>query len=629
MALRMEVQTTAGGSFTEVSLSTYKLHSFVYRAAYGQATSLEFQAVAPNHTHPLGIRNFIRFWDDAGTLPDGTTQSASAPLFEGFIRKVDPGSTTQSVRMTAFDPTVEIGETFRIMSIPWQAGVGTNFPLPGVLAYPRLVFNSKIDNDDDWVFERAHNYNVGQIVKTILDDQNHPLVYWNAAGSPAYSTTELAAMNFELQEKEVFDTETVRSGIERVVGKWHPTRKLFWKPGVRQWRFPDLTASTARTLVLNTASGAVLSIDMARSIEGRYTSVRFYGPTTSTTQTVTLGAGGLTDLSDAVFLQSNPPTCCNVSGLHRWQITDPNLRSFANRLPESIIVQTGDYQMAITDYPQLLGYWPNDTEVGKAGWRVISGWYYESKESGIIALWPEGAYATRYNPNPSSGQPKYENPTDIMFIYGLASSPLQVRVPTSGYEGTAYTVANIQNEFLQYDEMLAAYYERYQATTTVNRLNKYAQLGRYMLDMKKDILYSGGATLEGIKYDYAFLDRRVNVAAVDENGDVLLTGWEAINAYVTDVEYDFENRTTTISFNADQAEIIGLDPETMKKQLQIRALKQRKLETFVIFNTKIRERTIGDSQQGFSQQWKVHETTYSVLGGGVEFYDPLTGIAEK
>jgi hypothetical protein len=629
MALRMEIQTTAGGSFTEVSLSTYKLHSFKLTVSYTHPAKLSFKAAADGHTFPLGIRNFIRFWDDAGTTPDGSAQSATNPMFEGFLRVVNPGGATNEVDMVAFDPTAEIGEQFKIMSLPWLEGVGTAPPLPSPLATPRLIFNSKIDNDDDWVFERAHNATVGTIVQTILSDQFNPLEYWNAATSPAWNTAEIDAMNFELQEKEVFETETVRSGIDRLVTRWHPTRKLLWRPGVRQWRFPDLTASARRLLVLNTTGGNVLSLDIARSIEGRYTAIRFYGPTTSTTTVLTLGGGGLTDISDTVSLQSNPPTCCNVSGLHRWQITDPLLRSIANRLPESIIVQTGDYVMGITDQPVLLGYWPNDTEIAKKGWRVIPGWYWEDKTAGKIALFPSGAYATRYNPSPTSGQPNYENPTDIQLIYGLASSPLQVRVPTTGYEGTAYTVANIFNEQLIYDEMLAAFYERYTVTTTATRLAKYAQLGRYLLDQTKNILYTGGATLEGIQYDYLWLDRRINLSAVDENGSVVTTGWESIDAFLTDVEYDFEERITTLTFNSDQAELIGVDIDQAKTMLRIRALAQRQLPVFVTFKTDIRGRKISDKQQGFSQQWSVHETTFRVQGGGTEFYDAQTGEVEQ
>ena len=629
MALRMQIQTTAGGSFTDVSLTTYQLHSFRLSISYTHPAKLTFKATWPQHQYPLGIRNFVRFWDDAGTTPDGVAQSSSNPMFEGFMRVVTPGNATQEVDMECFDPTSEVGEQFRIMSLPWQAPVGVSPPLPAVLSTPRLIFNSKIDNDDDWVFERAHNATVGMIVKTILDDQNYPLVYWNCAGSPAYDYTELNAMDFELQEKEVFETETIRSGIERVVNRWHPTRKLLWRPGVRQWRFPDLTQSPARLVVLNLSSGGVLSLDITRSLEGRYTAIRFYGPTTSTLTQLYLSNGGLTDISDSGFLQSNPPTCCNVPIMNRWQITDPVLRSVANRLPSAVTVQVGDYAMGVTDQPVLMGYWPNDTEIGKKGWRVIPGWYWESKVDGIIALIPGTNVAARYNPNPSSGQPAYENPTDIQLIYGLASTPLQVRVPETGYEGTAYTLANVFNEFAQYDEMLAAYYERYTAVTTATRLAKYAKLGRYMLDQKKDILYSGGVTLDGIRWDWLWLDRRLNIAAVDADGDGVATGWESINAIVTDVEYDFEEQTTTVTFNSDQAEILGLDFESMKKQLQIRALAQRQLPVFVTFRTDIRGRRISDVQQGFSQQWNVHETTFRVQGGGVEFYDPQTGRVEQ
>ena len=65
--------------------------------------------------------------------------------------------------------------------------------------------------------------------------------------------------------------------------------------------------------------------------------------------------------------------------------------------------------------------------------------------------------------------------------------------------------------------------------------------------------------------------RRVNFGArVD--GQKLTTGWENINAIVTDVEYDLEKGTTTLQFSTDMLEYTQQDPELLRALLQIKAM---------------------------------------------------------
>jgi hypothetical protein len=68
------------------------------------------------------------------------------------------------------------------------------------------------------------------------------------------------------------------------------------------------------------------------------------------------------------------------------------------------------------------------------------------------------------------------------------------------------------------------------------------------------------------------LNRRVNIDAIDANGGNVATGWESIGAIVTSVELDIENKLTTLQFSTDQAELIGIDIESQKRALKIRAL---------------------------------------------------------
>lgn len=625
MALRMEMQTTAGGSFTTVDIAALKLHDFRLRVGYSHPITLTFNAVAAGHTYPLGIRNFIRVWDDASNTPDGSPQSNTNPAFEGFIETVTPID-SNIVSMTAYDPSYEAGRSFPIMAQPWQSSGGSI--VEGVTSFPRAVYNSTIRADEDWAFEREHNASCGRIIKLILDDQYLPLNYFNAANSPAYDSTELSTLDYIPQEKEVFDTEAVRSGIERVL-RYHPNRRLLWRAGARQWRFPDLTTAPQVTLTLNESGGPVMNLDITRSLANRYTAIRFYGPITSTLTVASTQDGSLADISDSVALQYNPPTCCNVTGMNRWIITDPNKRNIANRLPGYQLVQVGDYALQFTDEPVLLGYWPTTTNAGQSGWRVILGWYWVDKAAGVLGL-PPGLFAVRYNPSPVAGQPTWENPSYIKLIYGVAASPLQVRYPTSGFEGTAYSVANIQNEKKVYDEMLAAYWDNFNVITTASRLAKYTTLAQYMLSTMKDIVYAGSVVLDGIDWSYLWLNKRLNFAAHDADGNAITTGWEDVNAYLTDVEYDFDSRLTTLSFNSDHLEMIGLDMEQAKKRLQIRAVEMRQTPITYSLTTRIRNRTIGEGGRGgFSSQWNVMETTLQVDGGQAYFVDPTTGAVER
>lgn len=617
-ALQMEYQTTAFGSFTAVDFTAQRIGQMKLTISYQHPARLSWVHQKPQHTFPLGIRNFVRLWDDAANGPDGNPQSSSNPIFEGFIMEVNPGNESNEVEYVAYDPTRFAAQQFNISSLAWSAGTVPSAP-PETAAgsYPRLVFNSKIDNDDDAAYQRLDDATVGQMLATIFDDSYHPLYWTNAApgdgtsagnGSP-YETGDLTVLTFKPQEKEVFESETVRGAVTRLL-RHYPSWRFLWYPGTRKWRFGDITASPTVTLTLNDwdADNVVLSLDLQRSLEQRYTAVHFYGPQTTVTTVASLGAGTLTDLSDGPLLQNNIATCCDVPGKNRWQITNSDARQIARMLPNYIEVQTSDLSFVSVKTAQLEGYWPASSQ-WPAGWRVISGWYIDAK-NGIVFL-PNGIYAYRYNSRPAPGEPHYENPIDVRFTYGKLENPIQVRYPSSGFEGTAYTVAGIANQLEIYAEDLAVGYEYGQPVTTSTRLAQFQILAEYLHKLHKDIVYVGGCMLDRCRYEFARLDRRVNIAAVDGDGTALTTGWESIGALLTDVEYDFDEQTTTLQFSSDHASLIAMDVEEAKRRLRIRALQRVELIN-ATFQTNIRNRRIGEQDNGFSQLKSVHETTMHV-----------------
>ncbi len=130
----------------------------------------------------------------------------------------------------------------------------------------------------------------------------------------------------------------------------------------------------------------------------------------------------------------------------------------------------------------------------------------------------------------------------------------------------------MQVEDRRYDEMLAVGYEKGSPITTVARKAQFEKLAESIHEFVKDIIYTGGCTLQGIDYDFIRLQKLINFAGVDQNGSSLTTGWEAAKAIVTDVEYDFDNDVTTLVFSSDYSAFLQTDVETLKRILKIRAL---------------------------------------------------------
>jgi hypothetical protein len=579
--LRMQIQTLRFGSYTDVDLAAEGCGKFVLTVSYSMPAVLRWTVYQAQHTTPLAYRGFIRFWDDAANDPDGDPFSEDNPIFEGFIEEIEPKE-SRVLEYAAYDPTYVAGKEIAIMSVAWPAGdvPGGVPPSPQASAVPRLIFNSSIDNDDDWAFQRGPSaLTVGNMLATILQDEYHPLYWSNAApgdGTSAgngqadvYVTAEVDAMTIIPQEKMVFQSETLRTAIDRLVGTHYPQRRLVWKPGARVWGLPDLSAATARTVTLNDYSGTnkVLSMELHRSIERRATAVRFYGPETTTITVASTQDGSLQNFGNQTVLESMGSV--DVVAFRQWRITNPNRRRMGRMLPTTVMAPVGGYTWIPTRSPSLQMTWDGST------WLTIWGAYFDyqggiaSTFPGFVFFWSSGGEIVQ------TGVQHYFPPVGVRLVYSFFDVPLSVRYPTSGWAGTAYTVANIEHELKIYDEMLAIGFERGTPVTSAARLSQYSALAQQLHTEAKDVVYAGGMTFDGIEYDWCRLDRRCHIAGDDGSGNTVATGWESIGAWVTDVEYDFDQRITTIQFSSDQAELMGLDVEVMKERLGIRALQRR------------------------------------------------------
>ena len=382
-----------------------------------------------------------------------------------------------------------------------------------------------------------------------------------------------------------------------------PEYKLLWYPGTRKWRFLNIKSADQTTLTLNDFSGTnkVLSFELTRSIDGKHTAVKFYGPPAAEQLEVRLSSGGLTDISDDPIIDTYAAGATKRSK-NRWQITDTNKRRVLRWLAQIIYAPhvgavfgsptegftvIGMYTTP-TRSPSFQARW-NTTKAGNDEWTTIEGWHLDAL-NGIIDF--GNSYVYRYNDNPdiSGGilQPKVENPVDVRFIYATPSDTVTARFPTNGFSGTAYSELGLERELLLYDEMLAVNYEYFNPVTTAVRIAQFEKLAEKLHAERSDVSYSGGCSLDGIQYDFQLLDKRINIAAEDGDGNALVTGWESIDAILTDVEFDYELGVTTLQFSSDQLELMGVDPDQVKEELKIRALKPVYFFDAAVFHEKRR-----------------------------------------
>jgi hypothetical protein len=154
--------------------------------------------------------------------------------------------------------------------------------------------------------------------------------------------------------------------------------------------------------------------------------------------------------------------------------------------------------------------------------------------------------------------------------------------------------------------------------TTTARRAQFVKYGQTILDQSKNIVWTGGAELLFLDWTYLRLNRRVNFEAKNGSGGMTTTGWETIDAIVTDVEYDFAARRTRLTFSSDTLALFGIDPEQLKTELRIKALEQvATYETSLQFSTFV-------NYTGYQLQQISGVTTSQQF----TYIDPETGAAQ-
>lgn len=567
-----------GSSWDAVDTAAEKIDRYVINVGYSRPRSLTFMVSQESHALPITLLSWLRVWtDDTGGGSD------TSPLFEGIVWDASPvPNEPNEIRYTCYDASFIVARLVPVMNLAWQAGPPVDF---AVGAINRFVCNVTQDADDDYSYTRANNLTVGNIIATLLEDALPRLKELFAAPSTGdpYVAAELDSFTIEPQSKVVFEGMTLRAAIDQMIRYYPACRWLFWGgEDHRQWRFNNITTSSTKTLTLNQSdpTGAVLSLELNRSLDNRYTAVWVVGPATIVPNTYATGDGSLTETGSVYMglVDGNPYTAP-----YSWQITNSANRQGARRFLEDIYVPMGAYNWVRTRSPSLQLSWDGGTT-----WLSILNPLINFN-TGEVSTGTPIFYYVDPPPNPGSDQQIFA-PTDVQLIWANYATPLNVRVPDFGagaggsdWEGSAYTDFGLEACEYIYDEMLAVGYEWGVPVTTVTRVAKYTEFAQARLDERKNTIYTGGAILGTLDWDFINLDKRVNIAAVNADGGTLTTGWESIGAIVTDVEYDFAQKTTTLTFSSDLLELVGMDPEELKRRLKIRQAVLSHTYTYELF----------------------------------------------
>jgi hypothetical protein len=552
--------------------SGLKLHWFD-----DKPTTLEMQVLAEQFDispQDLAYGDLVRLYQD------------STCIFEGILTSIQPAKSL-SVGLSFIDPS---GNSRVVcQSEAWQSAsqVGTK-------SRPRVVYNAD-PTDDDYSWATGIKVTVGQIIQDILSLNSLPLKSYrmSPASGDSWVQSELDALDIVPQSKIVFTQQSVRAAIESILSQFYYDKVLHWEPVARKWRIVDLASTTVKTVTLNKGDdpNIVLTGSFNRTIEGCYTAVSIRGPNGITEMDFTLGNGDLTDVSDS--FRPQPGQFPNLYAMNKWQITNESDRVMTRTLATlgyapSVLSTFGspcNPQTGVNDplwsldiietvvsptlSPTLMVKFPSNNIAGGV-WQTVEGVRFDFR-AGIVSTGE--VFPHRWNPCPPApggvASPNWENPIDVRLYTGVVSVPLEVRSPASGYAGTAYSIAGVQDTKVLYAEELSVHYADGINYTTPERLAAFQKIADQLLKHNQDIHYAGVVTLNGIAIDW-LTPSRLCIAALDLDGQPIDTGMEAANARVTEVELDIEEGITTITYNSGWMAEADLDK--LKSRMQFRAL---------------------------------------------------------
>lgn len=601
MALRLLQRLSRWDDFTDIDLPAIGACDFRLAVSYSHAARLTWHCIEPQHTAPIPGGCFIKFWDEGANDPHGAPFSETNPLFEGYVEVPEPSDQSIGVNYTAYDPTFRAGRMLKIFNKPWPFGDKfADPPEPPVRpanAVPQVYYNVRISNDPAWAQQVGGNGTLGQLIGGILDYTENALVWCDAApgdgteagAERAYDQDDLDALTVIPQEKLDFSSESPFSAIQRCM-RYDPRYRCVWEPGSRLWRFHNITTAPTKTITLNegTASFVPMTLRLIPSAENCITAISIFGPPAPYTVDLRwddpvdpYGPEGEWPDPEAEVVPYgglvNFETFSTAGGMflarfwRYWQIYEPSQRHGDRELPAAYAYQNAFNLPNATQQPIALLSW--DRGATWQGWQADFDYQHGIIDFGIAPFY--GPHFKRDGSSLIDGSTqKFFPPTSLRLIWAPYGAPLEVRRPETGYEGTAYTNLGLRYEDFQNDHALAVGKEFGQPVTTAERRAAFETYAQTILDQRKDVVWTGGAQIDGLDWDYCRLNKKVQILAQDGSGNPLTTGWETIEAYVTDVEYDLEEQTTSLTFSADKLALFGMEPALLREQLKIRPLQQ-------------------------------------------------------
>ena len=380
----------AAGSLQEVDLESKGVQLDTLTVSYDGPRTLNFRVHCPEHELPFSWQEFIVVADEEYKNGDHST-----PIFEGWTTNPEPGDDAREVKYTAYDATHRAGEEITVMSGPASSNNEV----------PRLVFNCKIEQDEDFAYQRLFDATIGEMIEVLLSDPwillwplyaaPHPSQF---PGKPAYDAQDLTDLDLKPQDKVVFDNVNLRTALTTLLGHYPQYRMLFHcGPFRRQWRIVNVKNSPQRTLNLgdpdinHQEDHIVLSLDLSRTLDHRATAIKLYGPRAMEPSEVSQSAGTLLPLwtpaeqSAALAVGPNFASAMYANVGRRWQIKDEEKRRMALQMPEEILVPAteelgGNMAFARTTSPSLQATW----DQGKT-WYNVKGWRADRFEGIVTA----------------------------------------------------------------------------------------------------------------------------------------------------------------------------------------------------------------------------------------------------
>jgi hypothetical protein len=562
--LHFALQPGGVGPFTEFdpTVDSYLIDDVVLHRGYNTPAMLTFTCTRPEQEMTFHFGDGIIFWDDA------IGYTLAAPQFRGFVESVSPqGDQPHGVAIIAYDCTRASAIYVYAMNVPYQRTSPGLKPFPASNAYPRVVFNVHNYSDEDYAYSINTDDALADIIRTLFNYQLLPLQWYGAApASPTnpWVDADLAPLTFHPQYKIVCESQTFRQALDTIL-KMDPRFKFVWNPQTQQWRFINIHQAPLIDLYTNNngtdGKPVMLRATLLRSIQNRATAVKIVGPERRTMGQVMWSNGTLVAIDTYSGLSAcGSGTGAGIGGHRAFQIVDPSKRRIARLLPAPIWAQLSDFGWIQVSIPILQA-----TYAGDLGPTTYWNCQLDVK-NGIVT---SPTIVAKYDGTLSTCQ--YTFPTDVIFTYAYLDIPFVARYPSSGYAGNC----PLQIEREIYDESLAIGREYGNPVTSTQRIAQFTALAQTIWEDQSDIAYTGVITLEGIQPWFMFLNCRVNVHCIDQNGVEITSDFATAAIPVTEVNYDYGAQTTQLTLLGDLLELFGEDDSLLKARQGIVNMAQK------------------------------------------------------